>query len=158
MVEGIISGPLCKSNEKRETLKILDLTYEPKKDNTTSMEVPPELELKQLHAHLQYAYLKARKKFPVIIATDLSNEKRCQLLTLLKRHKKAISCQISDIKGINPTVCMNIMLLEDNAKNSIESQRRFNPIMKEVIKNEIIKWLVARIIHPISDSVWANPI
>ena len=30
--------------------------------------------------------------------------------------------------------------------------------MKELVKNEIIKWLDARIIYPISDSSWVSPV
>ena len=30
--------------------------------------------------------------------------------------------------------------------------------MKEVVKKEIIKWLDAGIIYPISDSLWVNPV
>ncbi|XP_062100113.1 uncharacterized protein LOC133805989 [Humulus lupulus] len=48
------------------------------------------------------------------------------------------------------------ILLEDSEKFSIEGQRRLNPIMKEVVKKEIIKWLDARIIYPISDSSWVS--
>ena len=33
---------------------------------------------------------------------------------------------------------------------------RLNPIMKEVVKKEIIKWLDAGIIYPISDSSWVS--
>ncbi|KAA3461800.1 RNA-directed DNA polymerase-like protein [Gossypium australe] len=36
---------------------------------------------------------------------------------------------------------MHKILLEDCHDNSIEQQRRMNPIMKEVVKNEIIQWL-----------------
>ncbi|XP_017970395.1 PREDICTED: uncharacterized protein LOC108660654 [Theobroma cacao] len=36
--------------------------------------------------------------------------------------------------------------------------RRLNPIMKEVVKKEIIKWLDAGIIYPISDSSWVSPV
>ena len=63
---------------------------------------------------------------------------------------------MADIKGISPTVCMHIILLEDNVKNSVECQRRLNPIMKDVVKKEIIKWLDAGIIYPISDSMWVS--
>ncbi|MCI69949.1 hypothetical protein A2U01_0091212, partial [Trifolium medium] len=65
---------------------------------------------------------------------------------------------MADIKGISATVCMHRILLGENAKNSVESQRRFNPIMKEVVKKEIIKWLDAGIIYPISDSVCVSPV
>lgn len=71
-------------------MKILDITTKYNKNNYPSIEVPPELELKQLPSHLKDAYLKARQKFPVIIATDLSYDQRCQLFTLLNIHKKAI--------------------------------------------------------------------
>ena len=53
---------------------------------------------------------------------------------------------------------MHKILLEDNHKASIEQQRRLNPIMKEVVKKEIIKWLDAGIIYPISDSSWVSPV
>jgi hypothetical protein len=42
--------------------------------------------------------------------------------------------------------------LEENAKPSREMQRRLNPNMKEVVKNEVIKLLDNEIIYPISDS------
>lgn len=72
-------------------MDILELTHELKINNITLMEVPHELELKQLPAHLQYAYLEAGQKLPIIIDTDLFDEQGCQLLTLLKRYKKDIS-------------------------------------------------------------------
>ncbi|MCI43873.1 hypothetical protein A2U01_0065112, partial [Trifolium medium] len=55
---------------------------------------------------------------------------------------------MADIKGISPIVCMHRILLEENAKNSVECQRRLNLIMKEVVKKEIIKWLDAGVIYP----------
>ena len=53
---------------------------------------------------------------------------------------------------------MHKILLEDEKKGSVESQRRMNPIIKEVVKKEIIKWLDAGIIYPISDSSWVSPV
>jgi hypothetical protein len=47
--------------------------------------------------------------------------------------------------------------LEENAKLSREMQRRLNPNMKEVVKNEVIKLLDNGIIYPISDSKWVSP-
>ncbi|XP_061357764.1 uncharacterized protein LOC133302056 [Gastrolobium bilobum] len=38
----------------------------------------------------------------------------------------------------------------------MEHQRRLNPIMKEVVRKEVIKWLDAGIIYPISDSSWVS--
>jgi hypothetical protein len=36
-------------------------------------------------------------------------------------------------------------------------QRRLNPNMEEVVKNEVIKLLDNVIIYPISDSKWVSP-
>ena len=47
--------------------------------------------------------------------------------------------------------------MNDEYKPTVEHQRRLNPIMKEVVKKEIIKWLDAGIIYPISDSSWVSP-
>lgn len=50
------------------------------------------------------------------------------------------------------------ILLEEDYKNNIGSKRRLSPILKEVVKKEIVKWLDAGIIHHISDSVCVSPI
>ncbi|CAN6440144.1 unnamed protein product [Victoria cruziana] len=50
-----------------------------------------------------------------------------------------------------------IHTLEDS-KPSREMQRRLNLMLKEVVKKEIIKWLDAGIILPISDSEWVSPV
>lgn len=89
----------------------------------------------------------------MIIAIDLSDEQKCQLQGLLKKNKKSIVWKVYDIKGIDPTICMHMIILEENANNSIESQRMLNPIMKDVMKKEIIKLLNAQNIYPISDRV-----
>ena len=77
---------------------------------------------------------------------------------MLVTHKKAMGWTIADIKGISPSVCMHKILLEDEYRNSVEQQRQLNPIMKEVVKKEILKWLDAGIIFPISDSKWVSPV
>ena len=64
---------------------------------------------------------------------------------------------MADLKGICPSVCMHHIYLEDNVKPTREMQRRLNPHMKEVVKKEVVKWLDAGIIYPISDSQWVSP-
>ena len=53
---------------------------------------------------------------------------------------------------------MHKILLEDNVKTSIEHQRRLNPVMKEVVRKEVMKWLNAGFIYAISDSSWESPV
>lgn len=53
---------------------------------------------------------------------------------------------------------MHKIHLEEGNERSIESQRRLNPTMKEVVKKEILKWLDAGFIFPISDSRWLTSV
>ncbi|GKA56364.1 reverse transcriptase domain-containing protein [Tanacetum coccineum] len=67
----------------------------------SSIEEPPELELKDLPSHLEYAFLEENDKLPVIIAKGLKNDEKDALLKVLKSHKRAIAWKITDIKGID---------------------------------------------------------
>ena len=79
-----------------------------------------------------------------------------KLLEILRKYKEAIAWSIKDLKGISPSICMHKILLNDNAKNSIEHQRRLNPMVKELVRKEILKWLNAGFIYAISDSSWVS--
>nr|GEZ13600.1 hypothetical protein [Tanacetum cinerariifolium]GEZ13603.1 hypothetical protein [Tanacetum cinerariifolium] len=48
--------------------------------------------------------------------------------------------------------------MEDDYKPAVQSQRRVNPKIHDVIKKEVIKLLDAGMIYPISDSPWVSPI
>jgi hypothetical protein len=94
----------------------------------------------------------------VIITSDLDDAQEQKLFDVLKEHKEVIGWSIEDIKGISPSLVMHKIHLEENAKPSREPQRRLNPTMQEVVRNEVIKLLDAGIIYPISDSSWVSPI
>ncbi|KAL9255147.1 hypothetical protein AKJ16_DCAP03624 [Drosera capensis] len=65
------------------------------------------------------------------------------LLRILRAHKQAFKWKIADIKGIAPSMCMHKILMEERYRPLVQPQRRLNPIMQEVIKNEVIKLLDA---------------
>ena len=120
---------------------------------TTEQETSAEgLILKELPSHLKYVFLEPEKRKPIIISASLSKSEEHKLLEILRKYKEAIAWSIKDLKGIGPSICMHKILLNDNAKNSIEHQRRLNPVMKEVVRKEFLKWLNAGFIYPISDS------
>ncbi|GKA95767.1 reverse transcriptase domain-containing protein [Tanacetum coccineum] len=123
-----------------------------------SIEEPPELELKDLPSHLEYAYLEENDKLPVIISKGLKDVEKEALLKVLKSHKRAIAWKITDIKGIDPRFCTHKILMEDDYKPTVQSQRRVNPKIHEVIKKEVLKLLDAGMIYPISDSPWVSPV
>ncbi|GJR06289.1 reverse transcriptase domain-containing protein, partial [Tanacetum coccineum] len=124
----------------------------------SSIENPPDLELKDLPPHLEYAFLEGTSKLPIIIAKDLKREEKEQLLKVLKSHKRVIAWKISDIRGIDPNFCTHKILMEDDFKPVVQHQRRVNPKIHEVIKAKVIKLLDAGLIYPISDSPWVSPI
>nr|GEU37911.1 DNA-directed DNA polymerase [Tanacetum cinerariifolium] len=124
----------------------------------SSIEEPPELELKDLPSHLEYAYLEGEDKLPVIIAKYLKDNEKEALLKVLKSHKGAIAWKIINIKGIDPRFCIHKILMEEDYKPVVQSQRWVNPKIHEVIKKEVIKLLDAGIIYPISGSLWVSPI
>nr|GEX97788.1 reverse transcriptase domain-containing protein [Tanacetum cinerariifolium] len=119
-----------------------------------SIEKPPELELKELPFHLEYAFLEGTEKLPVIISKELKDEEKFTLLKVLKSHKRAITWKISDIKGIDPRYCTHKILMDDDFKPVVQHQRRVNPKIHELIKKEVIKLPDARLIYPIFDSPW----
>jgi hypothetical protein len=122
-----------------------------------SLESPPKLELKPLPDKLKYAFLGANDTLPVIIASDLQKDQEDNMLEVLKEHKEAIGWTVADLKGIDPSICMHRIHLEEGARPSREAQRRLNPNMKEVVMKEVVKLLDASIIYPISDSKWISP-
>nr|GEW35158.1 hypothetical protein [Tanacetum cinerariifolium] len=137
----------------RKELKICEA-----KNDKSSIDEPPEVELKDLPPHLEYIFLEGDDKLPVIIAKDLSVEKKAALIKVLKSHKQAIAWKLSDIKGINPKFCTHEILMEDDFEPAVQHQRRVNLKVYEVIKKEVLKLLDAGSIYPISDSPWVSPV
>nr|GEX15525.1 reverse transcriptase domain-containing protein [Tanacetum cinerariifolium] len=75
-------------------------------------------------------------KLPVIIAKDLSVEEKTALITVLKSHKRAITWKLFDIKGIDPEFCTHKILMEEDFESAVQHQRRVNPKIHDVIKQE----------------------
>ncbi|GJT77602.1 reverse transcriptase domain-containing protein [Tanacetum coccineum] len=80
------------------------------------------------------------------------------LIKVLKSHKRAIAWKLSDIKGVDPEFCTHKILMEEDYEPTVQSQRRVNPKIHDVIKKEVEKLLDAGLIYLISDSPWVSPI
>ncbi|KAL1213781.1 RNA-directed DNA polymerase-like protein [Cardamine amara subsp. amara] len=118
----------------------------------------PKVELKPLPQGLRYAFLGANKTYPVIVNSSLNSAEIALLLSKLRKHRKALGYSLDAIVGILPELCMHRIHLEENAKTSVEHQRRLNPNLQDVVKKEIMKLLDVGIIYPISDSKWVSPV
>nr|GEV39758.1 hypothetical protein [Tanacetum cinerariifolium] len=103
-----------------------DLKVVELKNNQSSDDEPPEAELKELPPHLEYAFLGENEKWP----------------------------KLTVIKGIDPKFCSHKILLEDDYSPKVQSQRRVNLKIHDVIKKEVEKLLDAGLIYPISNSPW----
>ena len=79
------------------------------------------------------------------------------MLAVLRGRKEAIGWNLSNLKGIDPSLCTHHIFLEDSHP-SREAQRRLNPKVWDAVKDEILKWLNAGIIYPIFDSPWVSPV
>ncbi|GJV20422.1 reverse transcriptase domain-containing protein [Tanacetum coccineum] len=133
----------------RKELKVVEA-----KTVKSSIDEPPEVELKDLPPHLEYAFLEGDDKLPVIIAKDLKDEEKAALIKVLKSHKRAIAWKLSDIKGVDPEFCTHKILMEEDYEPTVQSQRRVTKKIHDVIKKEVEKLLDAGLIYPISDSPW----
>nr|GEX47959.1 reverse transcriptase domain-containing protein [Tanacetum cinerariifolium] len=57
----------------------------------SSVDEPPEVELRDLPPHLEYAFLEDNNKLPVIIAKELGDEEKSALIKVLKSHNPWVS-------------------------------------------------------------------
>ena len=130
----VVQGPW---RRKEEVLPLL--TEEDKKQEDISYSHMPEF--KPLHVELKYAYLEENDKCPVVISSLLNASQESSLLHILRENKQAIGWKISDLKGIDLLVCTHHIYLEEEARPVRQPQRRLNPHMQEVVREEVLKLL-----------------
>nr|GFC57316.1 hypothetical protein [Tanacetum cinerariifolium] len=95
-------GPLSNQKDFFLTLHKELKVVEPKIKSSEEDE-PPEVKLKKLPPHLEYAFLGNNGEWPVIIVKDLSSNKKTDLLNVLKNQKKAIVTPLF----VKKTLCHN---------------------------------------------------
>nr|GEU73866.1 hypothetical protein [Tanacetum cinerariifolium] len=128
------------------------------KTDKSSIDEPLEVELKDLSTYLEYAFLEGEDTLPVIIAKDLSDKEKTDLITVFKSHKRAIAWKLSHIKGIYPKFYTYKILMEEDFKPAVQLQTRVNPKIPDVIKKGVEKLLNAGLIYLIFDSPWVIPV
>ena len=90
---------------------------------------------------LKCAYLEEHEQCPMVISSLLSTAQEGSLLHVLSENKQALGWNITDLKGISPTVCTHHIYLVEEAKSVRQPQRRLNPHMQEVVRAEVLKLL-----------------
>ncbi|GKB10154.1 hypothetical protein Tco_0844077 [Tanacetum coccineum] len=106
----------------------------------SSCEDPPDLELKDLPSHLEYAFLEGDDKLPVIIAKNLKDEDKTRLIKVLKSHKlQSLKFLILSDRS---QFCTHKILIEENAKTRSSTIREELTLKsKRVINIELSKLL-----------------
>ncbi|GJU28865.1 reverse transcriptase domain-containing protein [Tanacetum coccineum] len=89
----------------------MDLKQSEVTEAKSSIEEPPELELKDLPSHLEYAFLEENDKLPVIIAKGLKNNEKEALLKVIKKEvlkllDAGMIYPISDSPWVSPVHCV----------------------------------------------------
>ncbi|XP_022880581.1 uncharacterized protein LOC111397839 [Olea europaea var. sylvestris] len=121
--------------------------------SVSSIQQPPKLELKQLPPHLRYAYLGKSSTLPVIISSTVSKVEEEKLLRVLRENKTAIEWSIADIKGINSSLCMHKIFMEEKFKPNIDDSAWISAVQVgpkkggiTVIENEKNELIPTRIV------------
>jgi hypothetical protein len=94
----------------------------------------------------------------VIISDKLSDNNTRMLVATLEKYQSVIGYSLKDLKGISPSLCTHHIPMEQEYKPIREHQRWLNNVMREVVRNEVLKTAKAGVIYPVSDSEWVSPV
>nr|GEU48008.1 DNA-directed DNA polymerase [Tanacetum cinerariifolium] len=97
-------------NEDPFQLPLMDLKLAEETKVKSSVEEPPEQELKELPSHLEYAFLEDSNKLPVIIAKDPKDVEKEALIKVLNPWVSPIHC-VPKMGGITVVANENIELI-----------------------------------------------
>jgi hypothetical protein len=92
------------------------------------------------------------------INNKLTSQQEQKLLDVLKINVEAFAWDYKDMKGIHPSICTHHIYIKEDCKPIRKPQRRMNPAMKDIVKQELQKLLDVGFIYPISDSEWVSPL
>ena len=62
------------------------------------------------------------------------------------------------MKDISPDLCTHHIYIKEDSHLVRQPQRRMNPLLKDIVKEELHKLLHVNFIYPISDSQWVSPL
>nr|GEX09700.1 reverse transcriptase domain-containing protein [Tanacetum cinerariifolium] len=90
----------------------------------SSIEEPPQLDLKELPSHLEYAYLEGEDNLPVIISKDLKVDEKEALLKVLNLIK-------GQLLGKSPTSRMDFLVTFKSQSIHLTRKRPLSPVPME---------------------------
>lgn len=78
------------------------------------------VELKELPKNQRYEFLDKELNRPVIVNSNLNKDETNQLLDVFQKYPTSLGYNVSELKGISPSVCMHRIMLEEDYKPSRE--------------------------------------
>ena len=92
------------------------------------------------------------------INNNLTPKQEEKLVQLLRKYKEAFAWDYLDMKGIDPQLCTHHIYIEKDTRPIRQPQRRLNPHLKDIVKDELQKLLDVNFIYLIFDSKWVSPL
>nr|GEW45302.1 reverse transcriptase domain-containing protein [Tanacetum cinerariifolium] len=106
----------------QKELKICEANFD-----KSSINEPPEVELKDLPPHLEYAFLEGDDKFPIIIAKDLSVEEKIALRS--RKNTKCVNAVNEELTAAKHKLMINLFLPLDNPEHTIRRRSHTDPTL-----------------------------
>jgi hypothetical protein len=88
----------------------------------------------------------------------LEPEQKTQVIEMIQRQFDAFAWDYADMKGIHPDTCTLHIYTNDQIRLVRKPQRRMNPTLTDIVKEELQKKIQANLIYPILDSQWMFPL
>eukprot|EP00253_Pinus_taeda_P006977 PITA_06977 len=92
------------------------------------------------------------------IGNHLDSSQQERLIQLLRKYQKAFAWDYTDMHGIHPDTCTHHIYTDNTIKPVRQPQRRMNPVLQDIVREELQKLLRVNFIYPISDSQWVSPL
>jgi hypothetical protein len=77
---------------------------------------------------------------------------------VLQAHAATFAWDYSDMKGIDPKLCIHKIYINEGCRTIRLPQRHMNLALREIVKDELKNLLNARFVYPILNSEWVSPL
>lgn len=92
------------------------------------------------------------------IVNNLQSSQEQEVMALSQKYLKAFTWDYTNMQGIHPKTCIHHIYTDDHINPIRQPQRIMNPMMKEIVKEELQEFLQVGFIYPIFDSQWISPL
>jgi len=79
------------------------------------------------------------------INKNLEKSQHEELTKILQKHSTTFAWEYTDMRGIDPKTCIHHIYIKENSRPIRQPQRRMNPNIKEIVKEELQKLLECKL-------------